>query len=205
MRSLAFVLLFMLTTTWALPLPWFRTNNKKHNKDASVSSQINQFQPLVSSLQSAITAVQATPPAGSNNNALSAIFPNGVSLTQIFQIAQQVGNLQQAISSASSNSAKPATSAINITSDLLNLVTLIRSPQSANKSSSTSQQFQNDLSSLISQYVSDPQAQANLLQLIQQIKNGKLSLDSIKFDQNVPIDFYVALHQLITKYTQWAT
>lgn len=203
MRSLAFVVLFMLTTTWALPLPWFRTNNKKHNKDASVSSQINQFQPLVSSLQSAITAVQATSPAGSNNNGLSAIFPNGVSLTQIFQIAQQVGNLQQAISSASSNSAKPTTSAINITSDLLNLVTLIRSPQSANKSSlSTSQQFQNDLNSLITQYVSDSQTQANLLQLIQQIKNGKLSLDSIKFDQNVPIDFYVALHQLITKYTQ---
>ena len=210
--AIVFLLLSASLTTWALPGPgWFPMNHPQNHqsssihyvKDANASPQISQLLPLASSLQAAITSFQSRPSsqnsANVNNNFLNTIFPNGLSPLQVLQLAQQVQNVQQAISAASSNSVSPSTSAINITSDLLNLVTLIRSPTTTNKTASVV--FQNELNNLITQYVPDAQSQANLLKLVQQIKTNSFTVDSIKFDKAVPAQFYIALHQLITKYT----
>lgn len=202
MKSFAiFLIMLLISTALSFPLPWFRMNHGSHQKDASVSSDsISQFLPLANSLQSTINALKSPPSSSSNdnNNLLNTIFPNGVNPVQILQIAAQVQQLQQAISSASANSASPTSSTVNIASDLLNLITLIRSPSPK----STSSQFQSDLANLIAKYVPDAQSQASLLSLIQQIKNNTLTPDSIKFDNSIPADFWVALHSLVQKYTQ---
>lgn len=206
------IVIFLLSaslTTWALPGPgWFRMNPTRDHqsssiryfKDANAPLQISQLLPLASSFQAAVASIQSQPSpqnSANNNNFLNTIFPNGLNAVQVLQLAQQVQNLQQAISAASSNSVSQSTSAINITSDLLNLVTLIRSP--TNKTASV--QFQNELNNLITQNVPDTQSQANLHKLIQQIKSNTFTVDSIKFDKTVPPQFYIALHQLITKYS----
>lgn len=189
LKSYIAVVLLISYTALAFPKHGI---NVKIGADTSSSNLVSQLQSLVSSSSS-----------GSSNllSLLTGSNSNGLSLSQILQLAQQLQSLQQSVSSVSSGSSSAASSALNITSDLLNVVNILRSPNT-NKSN----QFQTDLNSLISQYITDQQSRNSLISLVQQIKNNGtatvVQASNLVMNQSIPNSFYTSLHSLVSKYMQ---